>query len=99
MELKGYQRSYLTKHAHDIKPVVMIGRNGMSDQIIKAVEEALRAHELIKVKFVEHKEDRKTLANEMAEATHAELVRIIGNIAVLYKVAYDPDNRKISVPA
>lgn len=98
MELKGYQRSYLTKNAHDLKPVVMIGRNGMSDQIIKAVEEALNAHELIKVKFVDFKESRYDLADVIAEKTGALLVRILGNIAIYYREQEDRDKRKYSIP-
>ncbi len=76
----------------------MVGGGGISDGVIEAVKEALESHELIKVKFVDHKEERRPLADEMATASRAELVRIIGNIAVLYKPAYDPENRRISLP-
>lgn len=98
MELKGYQRSYLTKHAHDLKPVVMIGRNGMSDQIIKAVSEALAAHELIKVKFIEFKESRYDLAGAIAEKTDSLLVRVIGNVAIYYREQEDKDKRAYRIP-
>lgn len=98
MELKGYQRSYLTKHAHDIKPVVMIGRNGMSDQVIKAVAEALSAHELIKVKFVDFKESRYDLAGVIAEKTESILVRVVGNVAIYYREQDDKDKRKYRIP-
>lgn len=70
----------------------------MSEGVVGAVKEALESHELIKVKFVDHKEDRKNLAGEMAEASRSELVRVIGNIAVLYKPAYDPEKRRITLP-
>jgi len=98
MELKGNQRSYLSKTAHSLKPVVMIGGGGLTDGVIGAVKEALECHELIKVRFIEHKENRKEIAVEMAEKSHAELVRIIGNVVVLYKEAYDPDSRRIVIP-
>ncbi|MBN2655497.1 MAG: YhbY family RNA-binding protein [Spirochaetales bacterium] len=98
MELKGYQRSYLTKEAHDIKPVVMIGRNGMSDQVIKAVNEALDVHELIKVKFIDFKESRHDLAGVIAEKTESLLVRVVGNIAIYYREHKEKDKRKFRIP-
>lgn len=98
MELKGYQRSYLTKEAHEIKPVVMIGRNGMSDQVIKAVNEALDVHELIKVKFIDFKESRHDLAGVIAEKTESLLVRVVGNIAIYYREHKEKDKRKYRIP-
>lgn len=98
MELKGYQRGYLTKYAHEIKPVVMIGRNGMSDSVIKAVDEALAIHELIKVKFVDFKESRYDLAKVIAEKTESILVRVIGNVAIYYREHEEKDKRKYRIP-
>jgi len=98
MELKGYQRSYLTKKAHEIKPVVMIGRNGMSDSVIKAVKEAVEMHELIKVKFIDFKESRFDLAKIIGEKTDSTLVRIVGNIAIYYKEHEDKDKRNYRIP-
>ena len=98
MELKGYQRSYLTKLAHVIKPVVMIGRNGMSDSVIKAVNEALSDHELIKVKFIDFKESRFDLAKVIGEKTESVLVRVVGNIAIYYREQEDKEKRKYRIP-
>ncbi|MDA3808746.1 MAG: YhbY family RNA-binding protein [Spirochaetaceae bacterium] len=98
MELKGYQRSYLTKFAHDLKPVVMIGRNGMSDSVIKAVDEALAIHELIKVKFVDFKESRFDLAKVISEKTESLLVRVVGNVAIYYREHEDKDKRNYKIP-
>lgn len=98
MELKGYQRSYLTKESHNLKPVVMIGRNGMSDQVIKAVSEALEAHELIKVKFIDFKESRYDLAGVIAEKTDSILVRVVGNMAIYYREQEEEKKRKYAIP-
>ncbi len=98
MELKGYQRSYLTKKAHEIKPVVMIGRNGMSDAIIKAVNEAVEIHELIKVKFIDFKESRFDLAKIIAEKTDSTLVRVVGNIAIYYRMHEEKEKRSYKIP-
>ncbi len=98
MELNGYQRSYLTKYAHDIKPVVMIGRNGMSDSVIKAVDEALSVHELIKVKFMDFKESRYDLAKVISEKTESILVRVVGNVAIYYREHEEKEKRKYKIP-
>jgi RNA-binding protein len=96
--LKGFQRSYLTKKAHNLKPVVMIGGNGLSEAVIAAADQELENHEMIKVKFVDNKEDRKDISAELAEKTDAHLVRVIGNIAILYRYQADHDKRIYHVP-
>jgi RNA-binding protein len=99
MQLTGFQRSYLSKMAHPLSPVVMVGGAGVTDAVVDAVKAALESHELIKVKFVDHKEEKRDLASQLAEQAHAELVRVLGNMAVLYKEAYDPQNRSITLPS
>ncbi|OQY31689.1 MAG: hypothetical protein B6241_13365 [Spirochaetaceae bacterium 4572_59] len=96
--LKGFQRSYLTKKAHNLSPVIMIGGNGLSDAVVDASDQELENHEMIKVKFVDYKEDRKNIAGELAEKTDAHLVRVIGNIAILYRYQPDHDKRIYHVP-
>ncbi len=96
--LKGFQRSYLTKKAHALKPVVMIGGNGLTEAIETAVDQELENHEMIKVKFVDYKEDRKDLSRQLAEKTDAHLVRVIGNMAILYRYQSDHDKRIYHVP-
>ena len=98
MELKSFQRSYLTKIAHDIKPSVMLGANGLTEAVIKQTEDMLEQHELIKVRFVDYKRSKKELTISLCSSTDAELVRVIGNIAILYRQARKPDNRKLKVP-
>ena len=98
MELKGYQRSYLTKLSHDINPSVMLGAKGLTEALVKQTEDVIEVHELIKVKFVDYKKSREELSRELAKAVDAELIRVIGNIAILYRQARTPENRKIKVP-
>ena len=98
MELKGYQRSRLLKLAHDLKPVVMLGSKGLSPEIISQTAEMLEQHELIKVKFVDYKKSRDELSAALASETDSALIRVIGNIAVLYRRARKPENRKITLP-
>lgn len=97
-ELAGYQRRYLQKAAHKLKPVVMIGKNGITDAVMKSTDGALEIHELVKVRFIEYKEEKKELAVKLARGTEAVLVRITGNVALLYRAARDPEKRNIDLP-
>ena len=93
--LKGSQRKYLRASAHSLKPLVMVGAKGVTPQLIGSVDLALKDHELIKVKFIEFKESKKEISAQIAQATHSELVGLIGNIAILYRQHPDPEKRKI----
>lgn len=86
------------KKAHRIKPVISIGKNGFSEKIIAAVSDSLDYHELIKVKFIDFKQEKKAIAEELAIKSNSILVKIIGNIAVLYKAKADINERKFHVP-
>lgn len=79
------ERRELKSRAHHLNPVVMVGQKGITDELIKATDKALLDHELIKVKFIEFKEERRELAADMAKRTGSDLVDIIGNIAILYR--------------
>ena len=84
-ELNGRQKRKLKSLAHNLKPVVQIGQKGLSEGLIKAVNKALTDHELIKVKFVDFKEEKRELAAEVCGGTGSILVDMIGNIAILYR--------------
>jgi len=98
MDLKGYQRGYLTRKAHGLQPVVHIGKFGLTDEVVAAVDRALGDHELIKVKFVNFKEERNDLAREVGVKIDATLVRVLGNIAIYYRHQTDPDKRVVHLP-
>jgi RNA-binding protein len=95
--LKGSQRKSLRAQAHHLKPLVMIGAKGVTDQIVGSVDIALNDHELIKVKFGEFKETKKEISEEIAKVTHSHLVGLIGNIAIFYRRHPDPEKRKIKI--
>jgi RNA-binding protein len=96
-KLKGSARKYLRSLAHYLKPVVMIGRNGVSGQLIASMDAALKDHELIKVKFLEFKEEKKEISEEIATTTKSEVVGIIGNIVIFYRQHPQPELRKIKI--
>jgi RNA-binding protein len=97
--LSTNQRQWLRKTAHDLRPITQIGKNGLTEHVVQAVSEALAAHELIKVKFLDHQDQRRALSDTLAEETGSELVGIIGNVAILYREQPDRERRKIVLPA
>jgi RNA-binding protein len=96
--LAGSQRTYLRGLAHSLQPVIQIGKNGITPELVKAVDEALAIHELIKIKFVYFKEEKKELSEEIARQTSGETVGLIGNVVILYRQNPKEDKRKIILP-
>jgi RNA-binding protein len=68
-----------------LKPLLLVGRAGVTPAFIAALDEALRTRELVKIRFSEHKTKKKTLAPALAEATHSRLVMQVGHVAVFYR--------------
>ncbi len=97
-ELRGFQRRYLRGLANPIKPNVFIGKNGITDELLEAINQDLDNHELIKVRFQDFKEQRKELSAELAEKTNAHLAGVIGHVAILYRQNPDPEKRRITLP-
>jgi len=91
MALKGKQIRFLRGLGHHLKPVVMVGKDEISEQLISAVQEALQAHELIKLKIQEGcLLDRKEVAQILAEKTAADVVQILGRTILLYQQGEEP---------
>ncbi|WP_041397730.1 ribosome assembly RNA-binding protein YhbY [Spirochaeta africana] len=99
LQLNSSQRRYLSRQAHDLDPIVMVGKRGFTDQIVEAVQQALHAHELIKIRFVDYKADRVTITEELARRADAVVVRVIGNVAILFREQPDPKKRRYRLPA
>lgn len=68
-----------------LSPLLQVGRAGVTPEFVAALDEALRARELVKIRFVEHKDEKKTLARALAEATRSRLVMQVGHVAVYYR--------------
>jgi len=85
--------------AQRMKATFKIGKAGLSPQFIQGLEEGFKHHELIKVKFDEHKEEKKTLAPVLAEKTSSHLVMQVGNVVVLYRKKTDGATAEAPVPA
>src|SRR5689334_10096884 len=98
MPLTGAAARSLRALAHDLKPVVQIGKEGVTPELVAAVDRALLDHELIKVKVLsEAPEDRESVAEALSARTGSEIAQGIGRIIVLYKP--HPKKPKIKIPA
>jgi RNA-binding protein len=86
MQLTDYQKKKVRRLAHNLKPVVMIGAAGLTENILREIESSLDHHELIKVRVsAEERQDRDQMINSICEKTRAELVQRIGHIAILFR--------------
>ena len=95
--LNPTQRKSLRKQAHHLKPIVFVGKEGMTETVVSAVKEAVLAHELIKVRFVDNKDTKKKLAPALAKKSKTELVGMIGHLAIMYREHPDEAKRKVKV--
>ena len=85
--MTGKERAQWRAQANHLEPLFQVGKGGMSDALIKQTDDALRARELIKVKVLLESSPitpRET-ADELAKATGAEVIQVIGGVIVLYR--------------
>lgn len=95
--LTSKQRARLSSLAHDLKPVVHLGKAGAVAGVYEALDKALADHELIKLRFVDFKGERDEIARELAEKAGADLVRVIGHVAIIYRPNPDPEKRVVVI--
>lgn len=84
--LDAKQRQNLRGQAHLLKPVIIIGAQGVTAALLAELEIAIEAHELIKVRLpqVEHSE-RDAMIKTLSESSHSEVIGRIGRIVILYR--------------
>jgi RNA-binding protein len=84
--LTGKQRSYLKGLANSIEPIMQIGKNGITDTVLKQIDDALEARELVKITILNNSLlEAKETANEVAASVGAEYVQSIGNRFIIYR--------------
>ncbi len=100
IKLKGFQKKYLRGLAHNTKPVVFIGQKGITEALNRSIDDALTAHELIKVKYIDFKEKEKKIeiAEVIEKTHHCEMAGMIGHTAIFYRQHPDEEKRKIGLP-
>ena len=86
IELTGKQRRHLRALGHHLDPLVQLGKNGLTPGALRAVDEALGHHELVKVKLLtECPEDRDDVAARMGSDLKAHVAQIVGRTVLLYR--------------
>lgn len=95
--ISSKQRSYLRGLAHNIDPTVYIGKQGLTENIVKEIDRGFELRELVKVKLQEGADlSPKEVANEIAETLQAEFVQAIGRKFTLYRES--KENKQIELP-
>ncbi len=95
-ELTGRQRKHLRGLAHGLESVVHVGSSGVTDAVLAAVDVALAAHELVKVRLHEPL-DKHADADALAVGTRAALCGLVGHVVILYRP--HPEKPRIVIPA
>ena len=97
--ITGKQRAYLRKLGQTLQPVMQIGKEGLSDTVITAIDEALEKREIIKVSILESAMlDTRDTCDNTAKRLLAEPVQAIGNRFVIYRKSSNEKYRKIELP-
>jgi RNA-binding protein len=91
------QRRHLRGLGHSLKPIIFIGKAGMSAGVIAETAQALQDHELIKVRVTGMERDERDEAlDTLAQKTGSEIVGRIGHVATLYR--RNPERQRIVIP-
>ena len=93
MELTSKQRAQLRAIANDLQPVVHIGKDGISDALVKQADEALEAREIVKCKENSLLTAREA-CDELSRRTRSEQVQVIGSKFVLYRTSHSKEKEK-----
>ncbi len=98
MELTSKQRAQLRGIANSIDTIVIIGKDGITDNLVKQANDALEAREIIKCRVLENSMlTAREACEELSRLTRSEPVQVIGTKFVLYRQHYDKSRRKIEL--
>jgi RNA-binding protein len=84
-ELANRELRALKARAQLLKPMLKVGKEGLSPAFLNAVDEAVAHHELVKIKFDEFKEQKKELGPKLAEGVGANLIMQVGHVVVVFR--------------
>lgn len=96
--LSGQARRHLRSQANTLQAKARVGKQGVTDALVRSVDEILEADELAKVKFVERKDEKQSLADELAQRTQSEQVGMIGHVLLLFRRQQNPEKQRIQLP-
>lgn len=84
--MNSRQREYLRKAAHDLEPMVRLGKDGFTDNQAQSILDVIESRELIKVKILQNSRvEKEEVAKEIEEKTGCEVVGIVGKTIILFK--------------
>lgn len=78
-------RRELKSKAQSLKPVLRLGRQGLTPEFVRSIHEAFAHHPLLKIRLEAFKEERKELGPKLADQTGSHLVTVLGNVVVLFR--------------
>ena len=97
--MKGSERAEFRAEAHHLSATVHVGQHGLSPSLIASLDDALRTHELVKVKLGKGAELKpKDAAGQLAGATKSEVIQVIGRTATFYRENPDLKKKKGDLP-
>jgi len=88
------QQRKLKTQAQKIKPTIQIGKEGLTQGQLERINHELTHHELIKIRFNHHKDQKTRLSQEITTQTQSTQIDLIGNTLILYRQSPDPEKRK-----
>ena len=95
MELSSKERANLRSYSHHLKPVVIIGRDGLTSGALKSINNALNSHELIKIRAKDH--DHISVAKMVMDRTGCIMVGSIGNVIIFFKQISNREKSKFTL--
>jgi len=99
MALSGRQKRHLRSLAHHLSVVVQVGKNGLTPAVTASIDEALKSHELIKVRFSGDRDEKRAFADTLAAELGAEVVGRVGHVGIFYRQAEAREDRHVELPA
>lgn len=86
MVLNKEQKNYLKKLSHELNPIIQIGKDGIHPKLLITIEQALMAHELIKISVLKtYSQEINQLVFDIVAKTHSQLVLKVGRVLVFYR--------------
>lgn len=96
MNLNKKQIQHLKGLAHSLKPVVLLGNNGLTEAVVAEIDFALNHHELIKVKIpTDDRETKALIVEAICRETNSLKIQVIGKTLIIFRQS---DEKKIAIP-
>ena len=83
----------LKARSQKLKPVIHVGHEGVTEKLLAALDQALSDHGLVKVRFTDHKSERKALATNLSTRTNSRQILLVGHTVTLYRTPLDKTSR------